>query len=71
MSDNIYKITEVIGSSSISIEDAIEKAIDRTAETINDLGWFEVTDTRGHIVDGKVAHYQVTLRIGFTHHSTA
>jgi len=71
MNDNIYKITEVVGSSSISIEDAIENAVQRTAETVKDLGWFEVTDTRGHIVDGKVAHYQVTVRIGFTHHSAA
>ena len=71
MHDNVYKITEVVGSSAKSIEDAIEKAVGRTAETVKDLGWFEVTDTRGHIVDGKVAHYQVSLRIGFTHHSTA
>jgi dodecin len=65
MSDNIYKVTEVVGTSTTSIEDAISGAIDRTAETVRDIGWFEVTETRGHVVDGKVAHYQVTLRIGF------
>lgn len=65
MSDNIYKVTEVVGTSTTSIEDAISGAIERTAETVRDIGWFEVTETRGHVVDGKVAHYQVTLRIGF------
>lgn len=66
MSDHIYKITEVVGSSATSIEDAIEKAVARTARTVKRLDWFEVVSTRGHIADGKVAHYQVTLRIGFT-----
>lgn len=66
MSDNVYKITEVVGSSDTSIEDAIERAIARTAKTVKHLDWFEVVSTRGHIVDNKVGHYQVTLRIGFT-----
>lgn len=66
MSDNIYKIIEIVGSSSSSIEDAIENAITRAASTIHDIGWFEVKETRGHVVGGRVAHYQVTLRIGFT-----
>lgn len=66
MSDHVYKITEVVGSSATSIEDAIEKAIARTAKSVKRLDWFEVANTRGHIVDGKVGHYQVTLRIGFT-----
>lgn len=65
MSDNIYKITEVVGTSETSIEDAIEKAIERTCRTINDVDWFEVIETRGHVENGKVAHYQVTLKIGF------
>lgn len=69
MNDNVYRLTEVIGSSSKSIEDAIQNAISRTAETVDHLGWFEVTDTRGHIENGKIAHYQVTVKIGFTHHS--
>lgn len=65
MSDNVYKVTEVIGTSEASIEDAIKRAIERTAQTVRDIGWFEVTETRGHVVDGKVEHFQVTLRIGF------
>lgn len=65
MSDNVYKITEVVGTSETSIEDAIRGAVERTAQTVRDIGWFEVTDTRGHVADGKVAHFQVTLRIGF------
>lgn len=68
MSDNIYKITEVVGTSPASIEDAISGAIERTAQTVRDIGWFEVIDTRGHVEDGKVAHYQVTLKIGFHVH---
>lgn len=66
MSDHIYKIVEVVGSSSTSIEDAIEGAIARAAKTVREIGWFEVKETRGHVENGKVAHYQVTLRIGFT-----
>ncbi len=65
MSDNVYKVTEVVGTSETSIEDAIKGAIERTAQTVRDIGWFEVTETRGHVVDGKVEHFQVTLRIGF------
>lgn len=68
MSDNVYKITEVVGTSDSSIEDAIRGAVERTAETVRDIGWFEVVDTRGHVVEGKVAHFQVTLRIGFHIH---
>ena len=66
MSDNVYKIVEVVGSSPTGIEDAIEKAIERAAATLRDIRWFEVKETRGHVEDGRVAHYQVTLRIGFT-----
>ncbi|HEY1145382.1 dodecin [Allosphingosinicella humi] len=66
MSNHVYKIIEVVGSSPTSIEDAIQSAIARASETLDGLGWFEVKETRGHITDGKVAHYQVTLRIGFT-----
>ncbi|MBA1145958.1 dodecin domain-containing protein [Ectothiorhodospiraceae bacterium WFHF3C12] len=65
MSDHIYKTTEVVGSSSKSIDDAISKAVERTAKTVSNLEWFEVVETRGHIVDGKVGHYQVVLKIGF------
>ena len=66
MSDNIYKIIELVGSSESSIEDAIEGAIARASATIREIRWFEVASTRGHVEGGKVAHYQVTLRIGFT-----
>ena len=66
MSDNVYKIIEVVGSSTSGVEDAIQKAIARASETVRDLRWFEVKETRGHIEAGRVAHYQVTLRIGFT-----
>ena len=66
MSDHVYKIIELVGSSPDSIEDAIQRAIARASETIRDIRWFEVAGTRGHVEGGRVAHYQVTLRIGFT-----
>lgn len=66
MSDHVYKITEVAGSSESGIEDAIRNAVERTAQTVHDLRWFEVVETRGHITDGKIAHWQVMLKIGFT-----
>lgn len=66
MSDHVYKIIEVVGSSPTSIEDAIEGAVNRAAETLDEIGWFEVVSTRGHVEGGKLAHYQVTLRLGFT-----
>jgi flavin-binding protein dodecin len=66
MSEHIYKKIELTGSSTTGIQDAIEKAIARAAETIRNMRWFEVTETRGHIVGDKVAHWQVTLKIGFT-----
>jgi flavin-binding protein dodecin len=66
MHDHIYKVMEIVGSSETSIEDAIGMAIARASETIRNLRWFEVVQTRGNIENGKVAHYQVTLKIGFT-----
>ena len=66
MSDNIYKKIEIVGSSTKSIEDAIENAVSRAGQSVQNLRWFEVTETRGHIEAGKVKHYQVTLKIGFT-----
>ena len=66
MSDHVYKIIEIVGSSATSIEDAIEKAVARASNTLDEVRWFEVVGTRGHVENGKVAHYQVTLRIGFT-----
>ncbi|HEY0445531.1 MAG TPA: dodecin [Allosphingosinicella sp.] len=66
MSDNVYKIIEIVGSSATGIEDAIQRAIARASTTLDDIRWFEVKETRGHVENGRVAHYQVTLRIGFT-----
>jgi len=66
MTDNVYKIIEIVGSSANSIEEAIEHGIARAATTLDELRWFEVKETRGHIENGRVAHYQVTLRVGFT-----
>jgi dodecin len=66
MSDHVYRIIQVAGSSQKSIEDAIENGVRRAARTLRQVGWFEVVETRGHIEDGKVAHYQVTLKVGFT-----
>ncbi|MGY4311802.1 dodecin [Bradyrhizobium sp. JR3.5] len=64
--DHVYKILELVGSSDKSIEAAIENAVSRASKTIREMKWFEVVQSRGHIEGGKVAHYQVTLRVGFT-----
>lgn len=66
MNDHVYKLLELTGSSSTTIEDAIQNAIGKAAKTVHNMQWFEVTETRGHIKDGKVAYWQVTLKIGFT-----
>jgi len=66
MSEHVYKITELTGSSPKSIEDAVTQAVSRASKTLRNLRWFEVSETRGHIENGKVAHWQVTIRIGFT-----
>ncbi len=65
MSDHVYKKIEIVGSSKIGIDDAIRNAVATAAESIRHIDWFEVVDTRGHVVDGKVEHFQVTLKIGF------
>lgn len=65
MSEHIYKVVELVGSSQTSIENAIESAISRASKTLKNINWFEVAETRGHIEDGKVAHYQVKLKVGF------
>lgn len=64
-SDNVYKKVELVGSSGDSVSDAIDGAIERASKTLNNLDWFEVDQIRGHIENGKVAHYQVTLKVGF------
>ena len=66
MSDNIYGVSEIVGSSETSIEDAIQKAVANASENRRHIRWFEVLETRGHVENGRVAHYQVTLKVGFT-----
>lgn len=65
MSEHTYKIIELVGSSTVSSDDAIKNAISKASLTVKHLNWFEVVETRGHIVDGKVAHFQVTIKVGF------
>lgn len=65
MSNHVYKKVELVGSSSNSIEEAIENAIEMAGKSLKNLDWFEVVGTRGHISDGKVSHYQVELKVGF------
>ncbi len=65
MSDNVYSVSKVVGTSKKSIEAAIENAIETTSKTVKNLDWFEVVSTRGYIDGGKVRYYQVTLEIGF------
>ncbi len=65
MTAHTYKVIELVGSSTIGTDDAIQTAIAKASFTLKNLNWFEVIETRGHIEDGKVAHYQVTLKVGF------
>ena len=65
MSDNVYRVTEIVGTSTEGVDAAIRKAISRASSTLRELDWFEVTETRGHIENGAVAHFQVTLKVGF------
>lgn len=66
MDDHVYRVIEIAGSSQKSISDAIQTAVTRASKTLRNLRWFEVVNTRGHLEDGKIHHYQVTLKIGFT-----
>ncbi|MDB5895463.1 MAG: hypothetical protein JWQ88_2994 [Rhodoferax sp.] len=66
MSNHVYKTVELTGSSPTGMEDAVRTAIAKASETIRNIHWFNVVETRGHVVDGKVAHWQVTLKVGFT-----
>ncbi|HXP00068.1 MAG TPA: dodecin [Luteibacter sp.] len=66
MNDHVYKTVELTGSSTSSSDDAVRCAIERASRTIRDIRWFQVTETRGHVEDGKVHHWQVTLKVGFT-----
>jgi flavin-binding protein dodecin len=65
MSEHVYKMLELVGSSTASSDDAIRNAIATAAKTVRHIDWFEVLQTRGHVADGKVAHFQVTLKVGF------
>jgi flavin-binding protein dodecin len=66
MSDHVYKVIEIVGTSERGIDDAITSAIERASKTLKHLRWFEVVHARGQIDEGRVKHYQVTLKIGFT-----
>jgi len=66
MADHVYKVVELTGSSTTSSDDAIRTAISRASKTLKNLRWFEVIESRGHIEDGEIAHWQVTVKVGFT-----
>ena len=66
MSNHIYKKIELVGSSPDSIEDAVKNAVSKASTSLRNLRWFEVVETRGHVEDGKIGHWQVTIKVGFT-----
>ena len=66
MPDHVYKTIELVGSSTTGVEDAVRNAVAKAAETVRNLRWFEVTSTRGVIAEGRVEHWQVVLKVGFT-----
>jgi len=66
MVDHVYKTVEITGSSTVGADDAVRKAIARASKTLHKLRWFQVTETRGHIENGEVAHWQVTVKVGFS-----
>jgi len=66
MSNHVYKLLELTGSSTTSIEDAVQNAIEKASETVRNIHWFTITETRGHVDNGKIAHWQVSLKLGFT-----
>ena len=65
MPDHIYKVVDLVGTSPQSVDQAIRNAIERASKTLRGLDWFEVSEIRGHIQDGQIGHYQVTLKVGF------
>ena len=65
MSDHVYKVTEIVGSSAVGLDDAIRSGVTRAAKTLRNLDWFEVTEIRGHLAGGTVGHFQVTMKVGF------
>ena len=66
MSDHVYKHIELTGSSAVGIEDAVKNAVAKASSSVRNMRWFQVTETRGHIDNGTVSHWQVTIKIGFT-----
>ena len=66
MSNHVYKMLELTGSSTTTIEDAVQRAIAKASESVRNIHWFQVIETRGHVAEGKVAHWQVTIKAGFT-----
>lgn len=65
MTDHVYRVTEIVGSSPESVDQAVRNAIARAGRTLRHLDWFEVTEIRGHIDEGRIGHFQVTLKVGF------
>ena len=65
MDSHVYKFVELVGSSTVSTDDAIRNAVETASRTIRHLDWFQVIETRGHVADGKIAHFQVTLKVAF------
>jgi flavin-binding protein dodecin len=65
VSDHVYSVSEIVGSSTDSVEAAIKNAVDRASKTLRNLDWFEVVEIRGHLANGTVGHYQVTMKVGF------
>jgi len=66
MSNHVYKTIELVGSSALGSDDAVKTAVTRAAQTVRNLRWFEVLETRGHIENGDIVHWQVTIKVGFT-----
>lgn len=66
MSEHVYKLIELTGSSKKGMQAAIENAITKASKSLRNISWFQVIDTRGHVAEGKIAHWQVTLKVGFT-----
>ena len=65
MADHVYRVTEIVGSSSEGVDDAIRKGVQRVSSTLREVDWFEVTEIRGHVENGQLGHFQVGLKIGF------
>ena len=65
MSDHVYRLSEIVGSSSTSVDDAVRNAIRKAAQTVRNIDWFQTQEIRGQVVDGDVAYFQVTVKVGF------